>query len=79
MGEWEGTVELAETLTVPPFSARITRCRVFRRNSSTVVKVPQKQEILVDSEGLPGVYLARKVATLENYKGSLNVGGSPRL
>ena len=77
VGDWEGTVELAETVTVPPLSVRIAWCRVVRRNSSTVVKVPRNQEILVDPEGLPGVYLARIVATLENDKSSLNVGGSP--
>ena len=37
VGDWEGTVELAETVTVPPLSVRIARCRVVRRNSSTVV------------------------------------------
>jgi len=74
VGDWEGTVELAETVTVPLFSVRITRCRVVRRNSSTVVNVPRNQEILVDP-GLPRVYLARKVATLETYKSSLKVGG----
>ena len=76
MRDWEGTIELTETVTVPPFSMRIARCRVVRRNSSTVVKVPRNQEILVDPEGLPGVYLARIIAMLENYKSSLNVGSS---
>jgi hypothetical protein len=62
--DWEGTVELAETVTVPPLSVRIARCRVVRRNDSTVVKVPQ--DVLVDHVGgLPGIYLARVVATME--------------
>ena len=39
---WEGTVELAETVTVPPLSVRIARCRVVRRDGSANVKVPQK-------------------------------------
>jgi len=75
--DWEGTVELAETVTVPPLSVRIARCRVVRRDVSTVVKVPWNQEVLVDPEGLPGVYLVRIVATLEGNMSSSNVGGSP--
>jgi hypothetical protein len=75
--DWEGTVELAETVTVPPLSVRIARCRVVRRENSTVIKVPRNQEVLVDPEGLPGVYLARLVATLDVNMSSSNVGGSP--
>jgi len=30
--EWVGTVELAETVTVPPLAGRIARCRVVRRS-----------------------------------------------
>jgi len=41
VGDWEGTVELAETVTVPPFSVRIARGRVVRCDGSTVVKVPR--------------------------------------
>jgi hypothetical protein len=37
---WEGTVELAGAVIVPPLSARIARCRVIRRDDSTVVKSP---------------------------------------
>ena len=67
MGEWAGTVELAETVTVPPLSVRIARCRVVvRRNASATFEVPRNQEVLVDPEGLPGVYMARIVATLES-------------
>jgi hypothetical protein len=35
--DWEGTVELAETVTIPPLSVRIARCRVIRRGDSMVV------------------------------------------
>ena len=77
MGDWEGTVELAETVTVPPLSARIARCRVVRRDDSMVVKVPRNQEILVDPDDLPGVYMARVVATLQGNLSSSNVSGSP--
>ena len=79
VGDWEGTVELAETVTVPPLSVRIARCRVVvRRNASATFKVPRNQEILVDPGGLeiPGVYMARVVATLENKMSSSNAGGS---
>jgi len=75
VGDWEGTVELAETVTVPPLCVRIARCRVVRRNVSTVVKVPRNQEVLVDPEGLPGVLVARIVATLDGIMSSTNVGG----
>jgi hypothetical protein len=64
--DWEGTVELAEAVTVPPLSVRIARCRVIRRGDSEVVKVLRNQEVLVDPEGLRGVYLAWLVATLES-------------
>ena len=62
---WVGTVELAGTVTVPPLSARIARCRVVRRDDLTEVKVPRNQVIMVDTQGLPGIYVARIVATLE--------------
>ena len=75
--DWEGTVELAETVTVPPLSVRIARCRVVRRDDSTVIKVPRNQEVLVDPEGLPGVYLARIVATLNENMSSSNAGDLP--
>jgi len=61
---WEGTVELAETVTVPPLSVRIARCRVVRRDGLDGCKVPQKQVVYIDPEGTPGVYMARIVATL---------------
>jgi hypothetical protein len=77
VGDWEVTVELAETVTVTPLSVRIARCRVVRRDDSTIVKVPRNQEIMVDPEGQPVVYLARIVATLDVDKSSSNVGGSP--
>jgi hypothetical protein len=66
--DWAGTVELAEAVTVPPLSARIARCRVVRRDDSTVSKVPRY--VLVDPEGLQGVYFARIVATLERNMSS---------
>jgi len=56
VGDWEGTVELAETVTVPPLSARIARCRVIRRSVSAVVKVPRNEAVLIEPEGLPGIY-----------------------
>jgi len=70
--DWEGTVELAETVTVPPLSMRIARCRVVRRDVSTVVKVPRNQVVLVDPEGLPGILMARVIVKMS----STNVGGS---
>ena len=63
--DWVGTVELAGTVTVPPLSARIARCRVVRRDDLTEVKVPRNQVVMVDPECLPGIYVARIVATLE--------------
>ena len=77
VGDWEGTVELTKAVMVPQLPVRIARCRVVRRNNLTVVKVPWNQEVLVDPEGLPGVYLVRIVATLEGNMSSSNVGGSP--
>jgi hypothetical protein len=76
VGDWEGTVELEETVTVPPFSVRIARCRVVRRNASAIVEVPRKQEVLVDPilQGLPGIFVARTVATLESNLSSSNAG-----
>ena len=72
VGDWEGTVELAEAVTVPPLSVRTARCRVVRRDDSAVVKVPRQKAVFVDPEGLPGIYMARVVATLE----SCNVSSS---
>jgi hypothetical protein len=74
VGDWEGTVELAETMTVPPLSVRIALCRFVRRDDSTIIKVPRNQEIHVDP-GLPGVYLARIRATLSGNISSPYVGG----
>ena len=54
---WEGTVELAETVTVPPLSVRICRCRVVRRVGSTDVKIPRKQVVIVVHEDTPLVNL----------------------
>jgi hypothetical protein len=64
--DWEGAVEVAETVMAQPLSVRIARCLVVRRGHSAVVKVPRNQVVLVDPEGLPGVYMARIVATLKN-------------
>ena len=73
--DWESTVGLAETVTVPPLSVRIARCRVVRRDDSTVVKVPRNQLVMVDLfHNLPGIYWARSVATLE----VLNASDLPR-
>jgi hypothetical protein len=65
--DWEGTIELVETVTLPPLSGRIARCRVVRRGDSMVVdKVPWCNEaVSLDPEGLPGIYVARIVATLD--------------
>jgi len=74
--DWAGTVELAETVSLPPLSARIARCRVVRRDDPTDVQVPRKQLVMVDPEGLPGIYMARVVATLDNVKlSSVNTRG----
>ena len=77
MGDWEGTVELTGTVTVPPLSARVARYRVIRRDDPMLVKVPRNQEVLVDPDGLPDVYMARVVATLQDNLSSSNVGDSP--
>ena len=65
-------------MTVPPLSVRIARCRVVRRGDSLVVKVPRNKAVFVDPEGLPGIYMARVVATLEgcNTESSLDASGS---
>lgn len=68
MGDRDGNVELAEATTEPSLSARISRCRVVRRDDSTNVKSPSESR----SAGRTGrftrcvVYMARLVATLEN-------------
>jgi hypothetical protein len=86
--DWEGTVVLAETVTGHPLSVRIARCRVVRRNDSAnvryvglcgddTIKAPRNQEVLVEPEGLPCVYMARIVATLEScVKRAQNTSGS---
>lgn len=66
-GGWVGTVELAETVTVPHLSVRIARCRVVRRDGSADIKVPQNQVVMVDPECLPGTYLYGAVSS---YAGS---------
>jgi hypothetical protein len=77
VGDWQGTVELAETVTVPPLSVRIARFRVVRRNDSMVVKVPRSEAVLIEPEGLPGIYMARIVATLEVVDASDASGSDP--
>jgi len=47
VGDWEGTVELAEAVTVPPLSVSIARCRVVRRSDSAVDKVPRSEAVLI--------------------------------
>ena len=76
---WEGTVELAGAVTVPPLSARIARCRVVRRNDLmvNVDKVPRQQVVLIEPEGLPGIIMARIVATLSNCDASNASGLGP--
>ena len=37
VGDWEGTVQLAEAVTLLPISVRIARSRVIRRDDSAVV------------------------------------------
>jgi hypothetical protein len=61
-----GTVELAETVSVPPLSGRIARGRVVRRGDSADFKAPPKYELMVEpvKRCLPGIYLARIVATV---------------
>ena len=51
---------------------RIARCRVVRRDVSTVVKVPRHQVVLVDPEGLLGVLMARIIVKMS----SSNANGS---
>jgi hypothetical protein len=74
VGDWEGTVELAGAVTVPPLSVRIARCRVVRRNCEAVIKVPRNEAVPVDPEGPPGIYMARILATLETLS-SANASG----
>ena len=59
--DWVDTAELAGT-DVPPLSARIARCRVVRRDDLMEIKIPQNQVVMVDTECLPGIYVARVVA-----------------
>jgi hypothetical protein len=61
-----GTVELAETVSVPPLSGRIARGRVVRRGDSANFKAPPNYELMVEpvKRCLPGIYLARIVATV---------------
>ena len=75
--DWVRTVELAETVSLPPLSARIARCRVVRRDDPTDVQAPRKQLVMVDPEGLPGVYMARVFVTMNNDElSSTNTYGS---
>ena len=65
--DWVGTVELAGTVTVSPLSARIAQCRVVTREDPMEINVPRNQVVMVDPECLPGIHVARVVATLEVY------------
>ena len=65
--DWVGTVELARTVTVSPLSARIAQCRVVTREDPMEINVPRNQVVMVDPECLPGIHVARVVATLEVY------------
>lgn len=75
--DWEGTVELTEAVTVPPLSARIARVRVVRRGSPMIVEVPRSQAVLLEPEGLPGVYMTRILATLDNDDASNTSSSDP--
>ena len=55
VGDWEGTAEFAETVTLPPLSGRIARCRVIRRGDSKVVKVPRCNEASSKWPGLGSI------------------------
>ena len=77
VGGWEGTVELAETVTVSPLSVRIARCRVIRRDDSMIEKVPRNQEVLVEPGGLPGIYIARVVPTFQGNELFKSANGCP--
>ena len=55
VGDWEGTVELADNVTAPPLCGRIPRCRVIRQSDSAVVKVLRNEAALIEPEGLPGI------------------------
>jgi hypothetical protein len=78
-----GTVELAETVSVPPLSGRIARGRVVRRGDSAEFKAPPNYELMVElvKRRLPGIYLARIVATVScNVNNEISPGAhcSPR-
>ena len=64
-------------MTVPPLAVRIARCRVIRRDDSMIEKVPRNQEVLVDPGGLPGIYIARVVATLQGNELFKSANGCP--
>jgi hypothetical protein len=60
-----GTVELAETVSVPSLSGRIARGRVVRRGDSADFKAPPNYELMVPIKRcLPGIYLEWIVATV---------------
>ena len=52
-------------MTAPPLSGRVAHCRDFRRGVSAVVKVPRKEAVLIEPEGLSGNYVARIVTTID--------------
>jgi hypothetical protein len=56
----------SQRLSVPPLSGRIARGRVVRRGDSADFKAPPSYEIMVEpvKRCLPGIYLARVVATV---------------
>ena len=63
-------------MTVPPLSVRLARCRVVRRDDSMVFKAPRN--VFVDLVyNLPGIYLARIVATLDVCDASIASGSEP--
>ena len=68
MRSWDGTVELAETVTVILFSVGIARSRVIRRNDSIMIMIYESPSLRVDPHRIPlhtsRMYVAHIVATL---------------
>ena len=65
VGDWEGTVELAEAVTAPSLCGRVPRCRVIRQSDWAVDKVPRNEAVLIEPKGLSGIYMALIVAAID--------------
>jgi len=65
VGDWEVTVELAETVTALTLCVWIPRCRIIRQSYWAVDKVPLNEAVLIQLEGLSGIYMALIVATID--------------